>query len=128
MEKKKIFIISYNNLPIDFWKAHLNFENAQVWHWQNSEQAISNLTTVWPDIIIVDGYWAKKSFQPCIESILSKKMKIKLFCFIPLDKSNTKLIHIDQRMTVSNFNSDVLEKINELIKSNDLNQIISRTA
>ena len=116
MKKKKIFIISYNNLPIDFWKAHLNYKNAKLWLWKSPEHALNNLSTVFPDIVIIDGYWAKESITSCLNKVLEKKFISKIFCLSPKIEFDAKLIYIDQRLSMSNFNNDVLKKINELIK------------
>jgi len=129
MEKKNIFIISYNNLPIDFWNAHLDYENARLWLWKSSEHAINNLSKVFPEIVVIDGYWAKESISPCLIQVLNKKFIPKIFCISPKIESDSKLISIDRRLNISNFNNEVIKKINKLIKpSKKVNQIISRTA
>ncbi|MBL4669482.1 MAG: hypothetical protein JKY30_09510 [Flavobacteriales bacterium] len=129
MKKKKIFIISYNNLPIDFWKAHLDYKNVELWLWKSPKHAINNLPIIYPDIVIIDGYWAKKSILPCLIKVLNKKFISNVFCISPKEESDARVISIDQRLSLSNFNNEVLKKINKLIKpSKKINQIISRTA
>jgi len=56
-KQKKIFIISFNQISTEFWKERINLDYANYWHWKSPEEALNNLTTIWPDIIIVDGYW-----------------------------------------------------------------------
>ena len=129
MKKKKIFIISYNKLPIDFWKSHINYEEARIWLWKSPEHAINNLSTVFPDIVIIDGYWATESISSCLIKVLKEKNISKIFCLSPITDSDTKIISIDNRLIISNFNSDVLKKINEWVTpSKILTQIINQTA
>ena len=118
MEKKKVFIISFNQLTTDFWKHHLNLENAQLWHWKNSELAINNFKTVWPDVIIVDGYFAKQSYSSCLQNILKLRSNQKIFCLTPLSKVIDNKVLIDERLSVSKLDQEVVNQINSAINSN----------
>jgi len=128
MENKKIFIISFNQLGTDFWKEHLSLNNIDLWHWQTPQQGVDNVTTVWPDIIIIDGYWAKESFKPYLETILKLNINTKLYCLTPKAGCRTQLIPFDKRLTFSKFSSSFINEVNNIIapknvtKSIQLNQ------
>lgn len=118
MQVSKVFIISFNQLTTDFWKQHLYLENAELWHWKSPEDAINNLTTVWPDVIIIDSYWAKIAHNPCLDQVLKFKGKTKIFCLTP-DLNNPVLI--DKRLCISRFDEEVLNTINQLIDQSQNN-------
>jgi len=115
MKKTKVFLISFNQLTTEFWKQHLNFKNSQLRHWKNPTQGINNLSTVWPDVIIVDGYFAKESYEACLIKVIGLKSSSKIFCLTPLAKSHVKDVFIDERLFISKLNVEVINKINEVI-------------
>ncbi len=116
MKKKKVFIISYNNLPIEFWNEHLNFDSCVVWLWSNdTDQAINNISSVLPDVVIVDGYWAKKSILKNVRYLISKKYISNIFYITPKRESILRMLFLDQRLHVSRFTNDVLDDINSCL-------------
>jgi len=124
MKKKKVFLISFNQLTTDFWKQHLNFENAQLMHWKDPEQGIDNLDTIWPDVVIVDGYFAKESYRACLRKVLKLKSIKKIFCLTPLPKAYDKAAFIDERLSISKLDKEVIQEINTEIKpAKDQNKI-----
>jgi hypothetical protein len=128
MKKKKVFLISFNQLTTDFWKHHLNFENAHLTHWKNPEQGIDNLTTVWPDVIIIDGYFAKRSYEDCLIKALKLKSNQKIFCLTPLPKAHRKIVFIDERLSISKLDEEVIKAINDAIRPSQDNLEIKKTA
>lgn len=124
MEKKKVFLISFNQLTTDFWKQHLNFENVDLLHWTNPEHGINNLSTVWPDVVIIDGYFAKKSYEPCLRKVLRLRSDQKIFCITPLPKAYKKTVFIDKRLSVSKLDEEVINEINAAINPiREINQL-----
>ncbi|PCI93259.1 MAG: hypothetical protein COB15_16725 [Flavobacteriales bacterium] len=116
MKKKKVFIISYNKLPIEFWNKHLNLDNNSVWLWDNNpDQGIKNLSKFLPDIVIIDGYWAKYSFMNSLRKVLGKKYISNIFCITPERESASKVIFLDQRLNISRFTNEVITEINTLL-------------
>ncbi len=119
MEAKKIFIISLNQISADFWKEHINYKKSKVWHWTSPENGINNITTVWPDILIIDAYWSDPTYDHYVEKILRIKHNIKVFCFTPIPKSLAKKIFIDTRLHVSRLDQESLDLINNVISPED---------
>lgn len=123
MEKKKVFIISFNQLTIDFWKQHFNFKNAELFHWVNPEDGINNLKTIWPDVVVVDGYFSKEPYTPYLKKILKLKSNQKIFCLTPLPKASDKIVFIDERLSISKLDQKIIEEINTAINSVEKNQL-----
>ena len=115
MKKKKVFLISFNQLTTCFWKQHINFDNAELFHWKTPENGVNNLNTVWPDIIIVDGYFSKKSYDDCLRKVIGLKSDQKIFCLTPHPKAYDKTVFIDERLMVSKLDEEVINKINAAI-------------
>jgi len=128
MQVKKVFIISFNQLTTDFWKQHLDLEGAKLWHWKSPENAINNLTTVWPDVIIIDGYWAKTTCNPCLDQVLKFKSKTKVFCLMPDSKELDRPISIHQKFYLSRFDEKALSAINESINRSENNTALKQIA
>jgi orotidine-5'-phosphate decarboxylase len=124
MKKKKVFLISFNQLTPNFWEQHLKLENTKLFHWKTPEHAINNLTTVWPDIIIIDGYFAKESYKACLREVLRLKSNQKIFCLTPLSKTKArgKTVFMDERLCVSKLDEKVINEINAAI--NPIQEII----
>jgi len=116
MKKKKVFLISFNRLTTDFWKQHLNFENANLSHWTHPEHGINNLCTIWPDVIIIDGYFAKESYEACLRKVIGLKSNSKIFCLTPLPKAFDKTVFIHEGLFISKLDDEVISKINNAIK------------
>ena len=116
MKKKKVFIISFNKLDTNFWRQYLNFENSCLYHWSNPEQALNNLDTIWPDVIIIDAYFTQKPYEFSLLKSIRLKSNIKIFCLTPLPKALNKTVFIDERLFVSKLDNEVIEKINNAIK------------
>ncbi|MFT5250249.1 MAG: response regulator of citrate/malate metabolism [Flavobacteriales bacterium] len=114
--KKNVFIISFNQLSTDFWEEHLNFNHADFFHWKTPEHALNNISTVCPDIIIVDCYWAKEPHGIYLSNVLKKNTNAKIFYITPEAELDSNFRSIDKRLLVSRFTVDVLKKINNLIK------------
>ncbi len=76
MKTKTVFLISFNQLTTDFWKQHLNFDNVKLFHWRDSEHGINNLSTIWPDVIIIDAYFAKQSYEGCLKKALRSSANV----------------------------------------------------
>ncbi len=123
MKKKKVFLISFNQLTTDFWKQHLNFENAQLRHWTNPEHGINNISTVWPDVIIIDSYFASESYKDALRRILKLNTNHKIFCLSPLPKAHDKTVFIDKRLSISKLDEEVLSQINAAMKPAETNQL-----
>jgi hypothetical protein len=124
MKKKKVFLISFNKLTTDFWKQHLNFENAELYHWNSPELGIVNLSTLWPDVIIIDGYFSNKSYENCLRMVLKLKSDQKIFCLTPLPKAHDKTVFIDERLSVSKLDEEVIGNINKAMNpSQEIKQI-----
>lgn len=128
MKKKKVFLISFNQLTTGFWKQHINFDNAQLFHWRTPEHGINNLTTVWPDIIIVDGYFSKKSYDDCLRKVIGLKSDLIIFCLTPLPKAYDKTVFIDERLLVSKLDEEVINQINAAINPIQEKQELRRIA
>jgi chemotaxis response regulator CheB len=131
MKKKKVFIISYNKLPIEFWNKHLNLDNNSFWLWDNNpNQGIKNLSKVLPDIVIIDGYWAKYSFMTSLREVLCEKYISNIFCITPERESASRLIFMDQRLNISRFTNEVITEINTLLNpsQNDSHTKLNKTA
>jgi hypothetical protein len=128
MKKKKVFLISFNQLTTDFWKQHFNFENAQLFHWRIPEHGINNLNTVWPDVIIIDGYFSSKSYETFLRKVLSLKSDQKIFCLTHLPKAYNKTEFIDERLVVSKLDEEVINTINAAINPIQENNQLKQTA
>jgi hypothetical protein len=113
MKQTKIFIISLNSLTTDFWKQHLSLDKTIYWHWTTPEHGVNNYTTVWPDIIVLDAYWAKEAYTPYLNKLLKVKSNTKIFCLTPKSENKIKLIH--PNLHVSRLDDEFLNKINEII-------------
>jgi hypothetical protein len=112
MKKKKVFLISFNKLTTDFWKQHLDFENAQLWHWNTPVNGMNNLTSIWPDVVIIDGYFSNGAYLASLREMLNLKSKQKIFCLTPLPKAHDKIIYADERLTISKLDKEVITEIN----------------
>ena len=119
MKKKRILIISFNHLPTSFWKEHLDLSEAEVWHFHSTEMAINNLTTIWPDAIIVDGYFAKEPYEFCLKSILKKNIPTRIYRITPKEQLQRKYLSINKRLVYSKLSSNILEELNSFINSID---------
>jgi hypothetical protein len=128
MKKKKVFLISFNQLTTDFWKQHLNFENSELFHWTNPEHGINNLNTIWPDVIIIDGYFSKESYETCLRKVIGLKSNLKIFCLTPLPIASDKKVFIDKRLSVSKLDAKMIDAINEAIKPIQENKQLKLTA
>jgi DNA-binding response OmpR family regulator len=115
MKTKKVFLISFNRLTADFWKQHLNFENAQLFHWTSPPHGINKLNTVCPDVIIIDTYFSKKSYHTCLSEVLKLAANQKIFCLTPLNKGHDKIVFIDERLAVSKLDDKVIQQMNQAI-------------
>ena len=113
MRNKKIFIVSFNELSIDFWKEYINFDNTELWHWKSPELAIDNLSTVWPDMVIVDGYFSTEDYLPFVDKINKANICSDLYCLTPRVHINENIISIDRKLIFSRFDSNILKEINE---------------
>jgi len=114
-ETKKIFIISFNQLSTDFWKEHLSIDNSNYWHWKSPEIAMQNITTVWPDLIIIDGYWSKIPFKAYVKEVLNIRSSIEVFCLAPNTASLFNQNYLHPRLHLSRFDQSILKKINQNI-------------
>lgn len=116
MKKKKVFLISFNQLTTEFWRYHLNFDNVHLFHWSKPEHGLNNLRTIWPDIIIVDGYFSKDSYENYLKKIISLKSNIKTFCLTPKPKAYDKTVFIHENLFISKLDEEVINKINNAIQ------------
>ena len=114
MKSRKVFVLSFNQLSTDFWKFHLKLNHAQLWHSNNPEEGLAQISTVSPDVILVDGYWAKEAYDSHLNTILAKNSNADIFCLTP-DEENEKLRAINGRFSVSRLSTDLLSNINALI-------------
>lgn len=114
MQLKKVFVLSYNQLSTDFWNLHLKLNNAQLWHYKNETEGLNKLSALAPDIILIDGYWAKQSYDKAISEIISLNLNADIFCITP-DEDNKNLKSINGRFEVSRLSTDMLMRINSLI-------------
>ena len=115
MEPKKVFIVSYNSLTTDYWKQMLNLKDASLWHWKEPEHGVNNLSTVWPDVIIIDGYWASQSYEACLKHALRLKSKVKIFCLDPNGALKEWADLKDDRLVISKLNDHLIASMNQSI-------------
>jgi hypothetical protein len=118
-----VFIISFNQLTIDFWEQHLNLKNIQLFHWINPEDGINNLSTVWPDVVIIDGYFSKTTYEPCLRKVLKLKFNQKIFCLTPIPRPIDTPVFIDERLVISKLDEKVINAINRAINSTEKVQL-----
>lgn len=128
MKKKIVSLISYNNLSTEFWEQHINFQNSNLKHWSNHEHGIRNLCTVWPDVVIIDGYFSKESFELGLKKVLSLKSKAIIFCLTPFPKAYNKTVFVDERLFVSKLDKEIIDKINSVLNSGKVNNSLKLTA
>jgi hypothetical protein len=128
MKPKKIFIISLNNLSLEFWKNTFNFGNSSIWHWKNAQHGINNLTTIWPDLIIIDGYWAKENKMACLRKVLSIVSSAKIFFLTPLPKGPHGTVILDSRLFVSKLDNEVIDEINYRISNRIAPELLKKGA
>ena len=115
MKPKKVFIISFNEIPTDFYECHLDFKNSNLIHFKNPDLGIKNLDVIRPDILIIDGYFAKESYEPCLKKAIGLRSSQKIFCLTPLPKSYNKTVFIDERLIVSRLDKEVIKQSNSEI-------------
>jgi len=128
MKKKRIFIISFNHLPIEFWKEHLDLSMTEFWHFSSAKVALDNLTTMWPDIVIVDGYFAKTSYEICLNDVARKSVASKIYCVTPKENLREKNFLINKSVIYSKLTSRLVEEINGFIHFNSESKGIIQTA
>jgi len=128
MKQKKVFIISLNNLTTAFWKNTLNLEDVSLWHWKISSNGINNLTTIWPDVIIIDSYWAKECHLPCLRKVLSIISSAKIYCLTPLPKGDSNSVLLDSRLFVSKLDNEIIKDINNTIHNSNSEKGYKKTA
>ncbi len=117
MKTKKVFIISFNKFTREFWNQVLNTKNVNLYHWKNYQNGLDNLSTVWPDVVIVEGGFPTKSTKFCVESALKLKCDSKIFWINPIPDDQI-LDSENERLVVSPLTSDLVYQINESLHLN----------
>jgi len=128
MKKKRIFIISFNHLPIDFWKEHIDLSMTEFWHFSSAKVALDNLTTMWPDIIIVDGYFAKTSYEFCLKNIVRRNVASKIYCVTPQENLRIEYFSIKNSIIYSKLTNQLVLEINDFIHLYDESKGMTQTA
>ena len=119
---KTVFILSYNNLGLDFWKNHLNLdESDKVYQFRKGDQCLRNMNCL-PNLVIVDEYFAHiigddMDGEEVVRVISEKHAGANCFHISP---NNTYLEQsgVDEVFR-SNFNHEVINKINAMIRSDN---------
>lgn len=111
MKTKKVFIISFNCYSKEFWKQVLDLNQVDLYHWKDYHNGINNLTTVWPDVIIIEGGLPTKSTQFCVDSALNVKCDSKVFWIDPTSIAESAS-DANDRLVVAPLSSDLVYKIN----------------
>ncbi len=111
MKIKKVFIISFNCYTKEFWKQVLNLNQVDLYHWKDYHNGINNFTTVWPDIIIIEGGYPTKSITLCVESALKLKCNSKVFWIDPTSSVDSE-VESNKRLVVAPLSSDLVNQIN----------------
>ncbi len=120
---KNIFVLSFNNLGLDFWKKHLEIQNVErIYQFTSAETCLKSLNCE-PDLVIVDDYFSNtKEGDPDAIVVLEA-----IHTMLP----NTICLHIspthcynakfdpNTNTYCSNFNQDILNKMN-LVLNNEL--------
>jgi hypothetical protein len=87
-----------------------------LFHWQDPIIGFKNISIVWPDVIIVDGYFSKKFSEDYFLRVVGIKTKALIFCLTPsislLEDSN----YINSRIVVSKFHDRLIKDINNAVK------------
>lgn len=79
MKRKKVFVISINGRSKGHWIDLLSLEKACAFFWTDYQMALTNLTTVWPDVIIIEGDTENEVYQYCIDYALKVKCGSPIF-------------------------------------------------
>lgn len=117
MKTKKVFVISFNKYTKEFWNQVLDTKNVDLYHWKDYHNGLNNLTTVWPDVVIIEGGLPTKSTSFCVESALQLKCNSKIFWINPVvDGQN--LDTQSERLVVSPLTSELVYQINESLNLN----------
>jgi hypothetical protein len=126
---KTVVLLSYNNLGLEFWNRHLNFNhNVEVHHFRTGKSCISALAVgLKADVIIVDDYFARTekgdySGHEVVNKVSKKFTKIPCFHITP-DLAEVANGNGDQHVVFSNFDESVLALIN-----NSLDAQLAETA
>ncbi len=69
--KKKLLIVSRNNLSAEFWKLQIRNKDINICKLQNPGLAILNIDTIRPDVVIVDNYFCTDDCDQWINETLT---------------------------------------------------------
>ncbi len=128
MKPIKVFIISLNELPTSYWHNTLQLSDVDLWHWKCKNNALNNISTIWPDIILVDAYFSKKGHLDCLKKVLEINCSAEIFCLTPLPKNFIGPTIYDPRLVVSKLDLEVIEQINKSIRLNKSGSGIEKIA
>ncbi|MCB0762651.1 MAG: hypothetical protein KDC12_14075 [Flavobacteriales bacterium] len=112
---KTIFILSFNNLGLDFWKTHLHLDQSEkVYQFRKGEPLLKSINFR-PDLVVIDDYFASQkpgdlNAQDVIDGIKAMLPKTKCLHISP-SFSNDNQYDRENKVMRSNFNSDLLEKV-----------------
>lgn len=121
---KNIFVLSFNNLGLDFWKKHLEIENVErIYQFTSAEKCLKSINCE-PDLVIVDDYFSNmKEGDPDAYVVLEA-----IHTMLP----NTICLHISPSHCYnakfdpstntysSNFNQDILNKMNLVLNNGQM--------
>lgn len=114
MKTKKIFVFSFNQFGRKFWKQLFVNQEVQVYHWIDPQQGLNNLSTVWPDLIIIEGEHLNNLALKCAHYALRLKSNSKVI-FIHSELNDLGLKG-QERLIVSPLTRNLLHQINSCLR------------
>lgn len=124
--KTKLYIISQNNVSINFWKLYINKKTTSIFKFRSLELLINSLKTNEPSVLVIDEYFTRENY-PWIMTILNQVFKDnyqhKTYLLSPKFTELNSPYLINNSVRKYPFNSDFITALNH-----DLNITISLTA
>lgn len=114
-----LFILSYNNLQINFWEQHLDLDAVDnIYLFNKGATCLNNLTKL-PEAIIIDEYFApiesgSITADDIIQAVLLASPNTHVYHLSPAFCNNAvrDVIHPHYK---SNFNQTILQVLNQQI-------------
>lgn len=110
MRKRKIAFIQQNRLTVDFWKQYIKGDT-QLSMLDHHEKSLTRLSTINPDLIVIDNYWASSPLEDTISMVLACSHNCKIIVLTPNGEREQSLLHRCDRLHFSRFTRNFLNQL-----------------
>jgi spore coat polysaccharide biosynthesis predicted glycosyltransferase SpsG len=96
---------------------YLNLEQVNLYHVRNyNKNNLIAISAIWPDVVIVDGYFSKDFDEECFKNIAHNHSSSIIFCLTPFTKPFKKQAYNSNCIYISEFHKECLVQINNSIR------------